>query len=644
MRAASPGDLLHAIDDGTRICAPDFAGRKLWYWTGLGFSLLMLGVHAAAAWHSAGLADSWRDLYWATRIARGDGFPLTGPPIYGLFELGPCWFYVLALPIAATGRVAAAVVFVQLLAGLKYFLAWRLGVRIADERLGAAFAASLALAGWSTIPMMFPSHTALVETTLLLLAMATWRCRDELSPGRALVFGLAAAASVHAHPTTVTYVCIAGFALLARHRSWRAAGLLALSAGVVALSLLPPWLDPTPTGIEKTLGGYAGADIGVNAALRIPALMAATIANGPWTGFLLMTPWSGSIARAAWLVYIACLLVAVAGLFRARSMPPRVRIAAAIGGGLFFVQVVLLVVARPITPMWMLSGVLPPLALALAAGWYGALAARSPILRSVVAPVALAAFAALSIAPFGLFMHDLTRMRDAEGANPFHNVIEWSDRYVEDAVPHYPAHRIDRLAREFCGDEVVHARLAVVLEHSLGSPIRLACGHWPTLRYGGREGAGPHIAGLMVPASIASGIAPDRVVSRMALYERVTPIAPAPGGRATHLARDQINPDLPNGSDGPFDIAFDAPGSSVAVLTTRFPIAMPLKVKNARAGSLEAAKLYDDGGSRIYRCSGCAPGETVHWRFDLEGSEETIDLVVIDAGRGRTNEESAARE
>ncbi|HVT31123.1 MAG TPA: hypothetical protein VHE32_00635 [Rhodanobacteraceae bacterium] len=633
---------MHAIDEGKSAFVQDFAGRRLWYSAGLGFSLLMLGVHAVAGFHSAGVADSWRDIYWATRIARGEAFPLTGPPIYGLFELGPWWFYVLALPIAATGRAAAAAVFVQLLAGLKYFLAWRLGLRIADERLGLAFAASLALAGWSTIPMMFPSHTALVETTVLLLAMAAWRCRDDLSRGRAFVFGLAAAASIHAHPTTATYVGIAGLALLARHRSWRALGLLALSACVVALSLLPPWLDPTPTGIEKTIGGYIGTDIGVHAARRIPALIAATIANGPWTGFLLMTSWGGSLARAAWLVYIACLLVAVAGLFRVRSMPQRVRIAAAIGGVLFVAQVVLLVFARPITPMWMLSGVLPPLALALAAGWYGALTVPSTVRRSLVT-ILLGVFAVLSLAPFGLFTHDLDRMRNAADANPFQDVTGWSKRYVEGAVPHYPVHRVDRLAREFCGEEVVHGRLAVVLEQSLGSPTRLACGHWPTLRYGGREGRGPHVAGLLVPASIASGIAPDRVVSRMALYGNVTPIAPSSGGRATHLARDQINPDTTKGGYGFFDIAFDAPGSSAVVLTSRFPNAMPLNVKSVRAGLQEAVKAYDDGGSRVYRCGGCVPGETVHWRFDLEGNEEMIDLVVIDAGSRSAMGDAAPR-
>jgi hypothetical protein len=604
----------------------------------------MLGVHAVAGFHSAGVTDSCRDLYWATRIARGDGFPLSGPPIYGLFELGPWWFYVLALPIAATGRAAVAVILVQLLAGLKYFLAWRLGLRIADERFGAAFAASLALAGWSTIPMMFPSHTALVETTVLLLATATWRCWNDLSPGRALLFGLAAVACIHAHPTSVSYVGIAGSALLCRYRSWRAAGLLALAAGIVALSLLPPWLDATPTGIEKTLGGYVGADIGVHAARRVPALIAAAVANGPWTGFLLMTSWSASLVRTMWLAYMACLALAAAGLFRARSLPRRVRIAAAIGGALFFAQVALLVLARPITPMWMLSGALPPLALVLAAGWYGALTTASPILRSVVVPVALAAFAALSLAPFGLFMHDLRHMRNADGANPFHDVTEWSDRFVDIAVPHYPVHRIDRLSREFCAEEVVHGRLAAVLEHSLGSPTRLACGHWPTLRYGGREGAGPHVAGLLAPASMASGIAPDRVVSRMALYENVTPIAPASGGRATHLARDQINPDMAPGRFGPFAVEFDAPGSGVAVLTARFPAALPLNVKNVRAGSREAAKVYDDGGSRLYRCAECAPDETIHWRFDLDGDQSSIDLVVIDAAPRRAIEDAAARE
>ena len=65
---------------------PNMAG---WYAAGLAFSLLMLLVHAAAGLHTAGVPDFWRDVYWAAKIAHGEAFPLSGPPIYGLVELGP---------------------------------------------------------------------------------------------------------------------------------------------------------------------------------------------------------------------------------------------------------------------------------------------------------------------------------------------------------------------------------------------------------------------------------------------------------------------------------------------------------------------------------------------------------------------------
>jgi hypothetical protein len=46
-----------------------------------------------------------------------------------------------------TGNVALTMTFVQALAALKYFLAWRLGLRIADACFALAFVASLTIAG-----------------------------------------------------------------------------------------------------------------------------------------------------------------------------------------------------------------------------------------------------------------------------------------------------------------------------------------------------------------------------------------------------------------------------------------------------------------------------------------------------------------
>ena len=602
-----------------------------WHAAGLAFSLLMLLVHAVAGLHSGGVPDSWRDLYWATKIAHGEAFPLSGPPIYGLVELGPWWFYLLALPVRLFGTATAAAVFVQLLAGAKYGLAWRLGTRLVDARFGLAFAGALAIPGWSTIPLLFPSHTALVETTLLLLAGATWRCVRHFSPGNALLFGLAAGACIAAHPTTVGYVVAAGMFLLARDPSRRTLGGLALAVAITVLMMAPPWFDHAAAGAaSRSVGTYLGADVAVDAWRRVPALLASAVVGGAWNGFQLMTRWSAGVARGAWLVECACLCVAAAGLLLLRRDRDDLRVATVAAGAAFIAQATFLVVLRPFTPPWMLSSLLPPLALLLAFGWYGGFTSERAALNAL-ARIAFVVGVALALAPFGLYLRNLRTLRYGEGANPYANVTEASRRFAETPVPHFPVRRTDRLASSLCAPAVLHARLAWVVEQSLETPLRLACGGWPAVRYGGREGDGPHVAGLFARAATASGIAPDRVVAGMAIYEHVVPIAPEAGGRPTALKRDQIHPDRAPDVAAPFQVGFDARGADVAVLTNRFSVAMPLRVRSVRANGAAARLLHDDGGSTVYGCAGCDPAATVRWRFELDGVEDDIDLVVLQA-------------
>jgi len=606
-----------------------------WYAAGFAFVLVMLCVHVAGALHSAGIPDSWRDVWWATKIARGEAFPLSGPPIYGLAELGPWWYYLLALPIALFGTVTAAAVFVQLLAGAKYLLAWRLGTRLVDPRFGLALAGSLALAGWSTISLQFPSHTALVETMLLLLAFATWRCWRHFSTGNALIFGLAAGAALTAHPTTVLYVVAAGIALFVRAPSWKTVGRLALAAAVAAAMMAPPLFDHAQRTSVRPIAAYVGKDVAVDAWRRIPTLLASTVVGGAWNGFLLMTPWSEATARVAWLVDCACLLVAAAGLLMLKREREDLRIAAVAAGAAFIVQAAFLVVLRPVMPPWMLSSLLMPLALLLAIGWYGGIASE----RSATRAIALVAFAvctALALAPFSLFVRDVRTFRYGEGANPFQNVTDRSEHFAETPVPYFPVRRQDRLAHSLCEPAVLHARLGWVIEQSASTAVRLACGHWPDLTFGGRSGSGPHVAGLLADAAAASGIAPDRVIAGMALYDHVVPIAPASGGRVTQMKRDQIHVEVVPGVPNPFEIEFDAKGADVAVLMNRFTLVMPLTVRFVRVEGAAARLLEDESGLTIYGCGSCDPAAKVHWQFDLTGVADDIDLVVLQAPSSRS--------
>lgn len=606
------------------------SSARRWWWAGLGFCVLMLLIHVVAGMNTNGMGDYWRDLYWATVIAHGERFPLAGPQIYQLFELGPWWYYLLALPMALTGSAALTTACAQMLAAAKYFLAWRLGARIADERLGFAFAMSLAIAGWSMLPLMFASHTALVETTLLLLAMITWRCWNGFSWRLAILFGLTCAACLHAHPTTLSYVGLAGVALLWRHRSRASFGWMGLAAAIVALTLLPPCFEragPVAATL-KSVPTYLGGDIAVRPLQRIPEVVRSLIVGGARWGLLLMTTWKASVVRLAWWIYCACLLFAGLGVWRLRRGDSRLFRLALAAAALFVLQVVFVVLLRPVTPMWMVASCLLPLALNIALGWYGWLRDTRPAIRGA-ATAALVVYVGLCVAPFSVELRDLRAVRVMPGVNPFFDVIEYADRYINVAVPFYPVRRIDRLAKTLCEPAVLHARLAAVVEGTLAVPLRNACDHWPDLRYGGVAGDGPHIAGLLPHAAAASGIAPTRVVARMAIYDRVRAIAPAAGGRSGPLRRLQIHPESGGGPATKQVFEFDASGGDVVVLTNRMPNAAPMEVLRVDADGAPAALLSDDGGSRVYRCAGCEAAATVPWHVELTGIPVNLDLVVL---------------
>ena len=359
--------------------AVDPASERVWRVASAIFCSMMLCIHIMAGLNSGGLVDFWRDTYWASSIAQGQHFPLSGPAIYELFELGPWWFYLLAVPVWLTRRIASAAVLIQVLAAAKYFLARYIGTRWVDARFGFAFAVGMGVAGWSTVPMMFPSHPAVVETTILLLVLASSRCWVNFSVGNALLFSLAAAACIHAHPTAATYPMVAGLTLLYRHRSWKAFVFICLAVGIVLLSLLPPWLDfaPVPEGMARPLTKYADHDLGIEPWSRVLPLIRALFIDGAWSGLLLRTPLSQGSAQVALAIYCLCLALALSGVFLLRSNRGKLRrwwLAALL---MMTFQSIFLVAIRAKTTMWMIPSALPPVALLIAIGWYGWLGAGS---------------------------------------------------------------------------------------------------------------------------------------------------------------------------------------------------------------------------------------------------------------------------
>ncbi len=617
-----------ASSPSTSANAASFSTDRAWRIAGAVFCVLMLMVHVVAALHFAGVTDFWRDAYWATLIAHGERFPLSGPPINQIFELGPWWFYLLALPVWLTGRVVAAVILVQLLAAAKYFLAWRLGTRLLDARFGLACAVSLAFTGWSTADLWFPSHPAVVETCVLLLAFAVLRGWQRLASIEALLFGLAAAACLHAHPTTLLYIALGGMALLYRHRSWRTLSLLGVSLAVVLLSLLPPWLDPAVVfaGASKPLDTYWQKDFGANVLARVPQLWLGLYFGGAWNGFLTMTLWKTATAKFVWYVYCACLAFAATGVVLLR---PRLRATFAAALALVVAQIAFLALVRGYTPIWMVPSCLPAAAFGLALGWYGWLASVARA-RVAAGSAVLTLYAALSLAPFGLFLRELHSVRVTTHANPLFNMSDSEDAYQTVPTPATSVRDLDALGAELCAPVTLHARLGAAMENALAIPARNACGRWPEeLRFAGIQGAN-HLAGISLRAAQAIGIAPDRVVGHMALYTHLRAVAPADGAAAARLQRMQVTINAYARQAGPVEFDFDAAAGDVVALTNRFPLVAPLTLDSVMANDAPAKLLFSEGKGFIYACANCtADAAPVHWHLRGTGIEQYLDLVVL---------------
>lgn len=167
----------------------------------------------AVSFFSYANVDSIRDYTEALRIARGENFPLTGPQMAFTFSVGGWWFYLMSLAVLINNNWLMIAVFTAILSSFKFYIAYRLGLLIANRKLALLMTVSLLLISMNLMQGITFTHTNLVETIMLVIIWVCVKNHENQAFYWALLGGLCGLA-FHVHPTAFLvgyFVAIAWF-------------------------------------------------------------------------------------------------------------------------------------------------------------------------------------------------------------------------------------------------------------------------------------------------------------------------------------------------------------------------------------------------------------------------------------------------
>ena len=450
---------------------------RLWIW------LFWLAYVLAGA-STTVVTDSARDLIAAWDIAQGVQFPLRGPELYSTWHLGPIWYYLLAIPLFLTHSAALAALLVAALAGLKFPLAYRLGLAFGGIALARLALIAIALPGWWMFEWLVSSHTNLAATcllgyTLLLLQWArTGQARQLALAG--LVFSLA----IHAHPTSMFWAVLAVPALHHRHRHggvhWPQ---LLMSAAMFVLPFAPMLWDemhsgwPMWSGTREFVASRADPSI-----TRLPQFLRdLSMLDGSRMPSQFL-PGATGLAIALHGLQVVLIIAALAGLLVPRAAGRKSAWLALIS---MLCASAFVMSLRPEIPYWMTYSLMPVMAATLALGWKRLLdASTMPIVRTPL----LMLWAAAGLAFLLMSVARIDAAADGRVATPYRVVGGYADplKRVDATIPNatFPVIAQEQLTRWLCAQAhpiSLHGDGAALQRLNQGSLRSLHCSddlHW----------------------------------------------------------------------------------------------------------------------------------------------------------------------
>ena len=568
--------------------------------------LVHLSVFAQAVLHT----DLARDASVALMLLNEGQWPLLGPIMAGRLQLGPAWYYVLALLLAPGAGILGLQVGLGLLSALQFPLAYVCGRRLHSAASGRLWAVLLVLPAWSSFELIYPQHTTLTAPLLLgfaACALGYWR---ELRAHQLVAAALLASLAVHAHPSAagllIPTLALVGWATLHRRLSLS----LAFVCGVAVLLPFAPMLVALGNGdadLLQALAGHYGSGEGEISLLSAPSLIWQTLAGGG--AYLVEDLLSlGPTAAAGWQTVFALMLVLAAlGLWHQRAEPSMRRATAilALSAVAMLLSALLL---RAFHPYYMTTALRVALLGLLALGLSGftrmfdrsSWRARGVLAVGLIAAV----LPALALAASLRSLHAGAGLRFA--VLPLFEVKQAALPSVD--LPLQPLRRLDRQAGAVCrlAGAALHGPWAAITRNNYGLVLRLHC---PTtmLIGGGDSGEQRHVAavgGAMAHALDAPALTRAGGLGLFEVRRIVSATPPWPAITQAPLPYPPVAPATP--LDGSEVLDIDAQGADFLLANRTGFVLDAHPEPELRCSKETRAPVARDGLASLWSLKGCA--------------------------------------
>ena len=579
---------------------------------------LMLAHILPYAW-AAITADSARDLYMATQVVEGIALPRVGPRVADLVHLGPLWFYLIALPLALSKSVAATFCFVGLLAALKFPAGYALGRAVASRGAGLAIAGVLAVPGWNQLQSALPTHTNLIEASMLGALLALVRLHRGAGGAWWLVYSGLQGLALQAHPATVIVAPFALLVLLRRGSQALRADVAYLAAGLLLplAMFLPTWLDqtaPVVAPVAQIVARAGALDIGSETLKLLGGLGRA------WLHPLGAAELSPSLEVVVNTLRWACAVTAGFILLIGLARDGRVRLALVA----LVAACLMLVLMRDSTPYYMSYALLPFAAVFVGLAWR-----RTALLGRAGRMLAMA---------FALLVGVLALAAPAlRIANAERGVLQLAQGRIGNVRESWPGHvggllpavRFDAWGARVCARRrpvTLHGDLAFFVDAGLALSVRLQCADTGLVRLGGADGA-DHVAGLLPDQRTRLGLSPE--------WEQVFAIGPLRAlgpQRSEAPARGgllELRPERESAEPVGRSYRFTAGPRDVVSLGLPLGYYQGGRLEWVKADGVVQESWLDGAVTTLYRCAACG-GEEVTWEVTLaSGDVSSLDVVVL---------------